>query len=108
MLVRMQAVHPGRQRAVLSALRTLLHANVVEFDPRATQMGPRLDLEPRIVGYDAVHYALFELQSPPEEPLPFQVVTQQILEAAAAEPMNVLREITMPVPPATLHEYVCR
>jgi hypothetical protein len=85
-LVRMQAVHSGRQRSALSALRTLLHANLVEFDPTGTRPIPELDLEPRVIGYDDVHYVLFEFQSPPEEPLPFQVVTRQVLEAAAAEP----------------------
>ncbi len=87
-LVRMQIVVPSRQRPALAALRTLLHGNLIEFDPNGTRLIPTIDREPQVIGYDDVHYALFEFQRPAEERSPFQLVTRQILEEAAKEPKH--------------------
>ena len=86
LLVRMQFVAAGQQRSALAALRTLLHANVVEFDPSGTRAVPALDREPWILGFDDIHYALFDFQPSSEERPLFQVVTRQILEEEAAKP----------------------
>jgi len=89
LLIRMLAVNATRQRQALAALRTLLHSNAVEFDPVGTLPIPRVDRDPRVVEYDDIHYTLFEFQAPPEEPVPFQIVTRAFLEEAAAEPKRV-------------------
>jgi hypothetical protein len=86
LLVRIQFVAAGQQRPALAALRTLLHANIVEFDPSGTRPVPTLDREPKILGSDDVHYALFDFQPSSEERPPFQVVTRQVLENEAAKP----------------------
>lgn len=86
LLVRMQSVAADQQRPALAALRTLLHANLVEFDPKGTRLIPALDREPKVLDSDDVHYALFEFQPFFEGPPPFQVVNRQFLEIEAAKP----------------------
>lgn len=86
LLLRERAVDPARQRPALAALRSLLHGNVVEFDPTAERGTPVLDRQPRVLGADDVRYALFDVESPPGEEPPFQVVTRHVLDEAAAEP----------------------
>ena len=89
LLVRMQVVAADQQRLALAALRTLLHANVVEFDPTGTRPMPGLDREPRILSFDDVYYSLFEFQPSFEERPPFQVMTRQVLEEEAAKPKQL-------------------
>lgn len=89
LLLREQALAPARQKEALAALRSLLHGNVVAFDPTGTSAVPPLAREPTVLTPDDVRYELFRFREGRSREPPFQVVSRQALARASARKKSV-------------------
>jgi hypothetical protein len=85
LLLNMQLTDQARQRDALRALRALLHANLVDFDPAGTGLVDVGRRSPRAVSVADVISALFSYRRARVSVLPFRVVDRAFLDARHAE-----------------------
>jgi energy-coupling factor transporter ATP-binding protein EcfA2 len=77
MLLRLSEIDAYRQAEALKSLRSLVHGNLVTFDPISGRRNPGEPLSPRVIRRTDVHVELYALRTPRE--MAFRVVTPQFL-----------------------------
>lgn len=90
LLLRHQKIDPGRQASAMRSLRTLIHGNLVAFDPQSTQPVISVFRGPHVIESCDVHATLLPDSIPVNRHLPFLVVDQAFLQEQANLPKQIL------------------
>jgi energy-coupling factor transporter ATP-binding protein EcfA2 len=83
LLLRFSEIHADRQSEALKSLRSLVHSNLVSFDPVSGLRKPGEPLSPRVIRRTDVDVELFALRTTRE--MEFRVVTPQFLAEQRAK-----------------------
>jgi len=83
LLLRFSEVSADRQAEALKSLRSLVHGNLVSFDPVSGLREPGKPLSPRVIRRTDVHVELFALRTTRE--MAFRIVTPQFLAEQRAK-----------------------
>ena len=83
LLLRVSEIAADRQAEALKSLRSLVHGNLVSFDPVSGRRNPGEPPSPRVIRRTDVHVELFALRTTHE--MAFRVVTPQFLAEQRAK-----------------------